>query len=71
MAQEYNEYLAVNVLNEQQLVSPSKAISRQTANICSGQLSLAEQGSKSTQQSCEAVSESNHIFIVLMKLKIK
>ena len=55
MSQDYSEYLAINVLNEQQLVRGLNLHTSQIANIYSGQLSLAEQSVEGPQQFSEAV----------------
>jgi hypothetical protein len=56
MSAEYTEYLAANVLNEQQLVRPSHThpMSRES-NTLPGQLSLAEQGIEGACQPGKAV----------------
>jgi hypothetical protein len=56
MSAGYTEYLAANVLNEQQLVGPSQpqSMSKQS-NILPGQLPLAEQGIEGACQPGKAV----------------
>jgi hypothetical protein len=56
MSAEYTEYLAANVLNEQQLVRPTPSLPMSKhSNTLPGQLPLAEQGIESACELGKAV----------------
>ena len=55
MAQDYTEWLAVSVLNEQQNVNIPKTVVIDPANDLEDQLPQPEQSTESAQQCCQAV----------------
>ncbi len=55
MAQDYTEYLAINVLNEQQIVRSVKTLLEDTNSYQPGQLQTAQQSIESACQLREAV----------------
>ena len=56
MAQDYTEYLAINVLNEQQVVGSASEIPVERTKKNAGQLPPTEQSLESAQQFSETVS---------------